>query len=214
MENVAAHRVIAAVVALLLHAGERRDGAKRTSAFAAAAGISLGLLSVLTKLTMRDFGNRGLGALATLAPWAVIAVGIFGLWLAQTAFRTGPLAVSLPLIDVGEPLVASLVAVMTFGERLGSLTVATSTGLALAGGIVAGGVILLDRSPLVQAAQARLNPAAAIERGPSRVSRTHKDGHLSPARSCVPRPHGRGTPPPPSRRVTPPSSIQTKNTEL
>jgi hypothetical protein len=117
-----------------------------------------------------------------LAPWAVIAVGIFGLWLAQTAFRAGPLAVSLPLIDVGEPLVASLVAVMTFGERLGSLTVAMSAGLALAGGIVAGGVILLDRSPLIQAAQARLNPATATERGPSPVSRTHQDGHLSPAR--------------------------------
>ena len=206
--------VIAAVVVLLLRTGERRHGVKRTSAFAAAGGISLGLLSVLTKLTMRDFGNRGLGALATLAPWAVIAVGIFGLWLAQTAFRAGPLAVSLPLIDVGEPLVASLVAVMAFGERLGSLTVAMSTGLALAGGIVAGGVILLDRSPLVQAAQARLNPAAAIERGPSRVSRTHQDGDLSPARSCAPRRHGRDAQPPPSRWVTPPSSIQTKNTEL
>jgi hypothetical protein len=135
---------------------------------------------------MRDFGNRGLGALATLAPWAVIAVGILGLWLAQTAFRAGPLAVSLPLIDVGQPLVASLVAVMAFGERLGSLTVAMSTGLALAGGIMAGGVILLDRSPLVQAAQARLNPAAAIEHGPSRISRTHQDGDLSPARGCAP----------------------------
>jgi hypothetical protein len=152
--------VICVVVAVLLRAGERRDGVKRTSAFAAAAGISLGLLPVLTKLTMRDFGNRGLGAVATVAPWAVIGVGIFGLWLAQTAFRAGPLAVSLPLIDVGEPLVASLIAVVAFGERLGSLTVAMSAGLALAGGVVAGGVILLDRSPLVQAAQAGLNPAA------------------------------------------------------
>jgi hypothetical protein len=103
---------------------------------------------------------------------------------------------------------------MAFGERLGSLTVAMSTGLALAGGIVAGGVILLDRSPLVQAAQARLNSAAAIERGPSQVSRTHQDGDLSPARSCAPRRHGRDAQLPPSRWVTPPSSIQTKNTEL
>jgi hypothetical protein len=116
----------------------------------------------------------------------VIAVGIFGLLLAQTAFRSGPLAISLPLIDVGEPLVASLVAVMAFGERLGSLTVTMSTELALAGAIVAGGVILLDRSPLVQAAQARLIPPTAVEHGPSRVCRTHKDGWLSPASSCAP----------------------------
>ena len=67
----------------------------------------------------------------------MIAIGIFGLWLAQTAFRSGPLAISLPLIDVGEPLVASVVAVMAFGERLGSLSPAMSTGLALAAGITA-----------------------------------------------------------------------------
>jgi len=153
--------VIAALVALLLGVAVRSGGVKRTSAFAAAAGVSLGLLSVLTKLTMRDFGNRGFGAFATLAPWALVAVGIFGLWLAQIAFRSGPLAVSLPLIDVGEPLVASLVAVMVFGERLGSLTVAMSTELALAGTIIAGGVVLLVQSPVVQAAQARLIPPAA-----------------------------------------------------
>jgi drug/metabolite transporter (DMT)-like permease len=153
--------VIAALVALLLGVAVRSGGVKRTSAFAAAAGVSLGLLSVLTKLNMRDFGNRGFGAFATLAPWALVAVGIFGLWLAQIAFRSGPLAVSLPLIDVGEPLVASLVAVMVFGERLGSLTVAMSTELALAGTIIAGGVVLLDHSPVVQAAQARLIPPAA-----------------------------------------------------
>ncbi len=146
--------VIAGLVALLLHVAERRDGVAQTSAFAAAAGVSLGLLSVLTKLTMRDFGNRGLGALATLAPWAVIAVGIFALWLAQVAFRAGPLAVSLPLIDVGEPLVASLLAAMAFGEQLGTLTLAMSTLLALAGGLVASGVMILDGSPVVQAAQA------------------------------------------------------------
>jgi drug/metabolite transporter (DMT)-like permease len=145
---------ITVLVALLLRLAERSGGVKRTSAYAAAAGVSLGLLSVLTKLTMRDFGRHGSGAFATLAPWAVITVGVFGLWLAQTAFRSGPLAISLPLIDIGEPLVASLVAVMAFGERLGNLTPATSTGLALAAGISVCGVVLLDHSPLVQAAQA------------------------------------------------------------
>jgi drug/metabolite transporter (DMT)-like permease len=178
--------VIAGLVALLLYAAERRDGVKQTSAFAAAAGVSLGLLSVLTKMTMRDFGNRGLGAFATLAPWAVITVGIIGLWLAQTAFRSGPLAVSLPLIDVGEPLVASLVAAMVFGEQLGNLTIAMSAGLALAGGTVACGVVVLDHSPLVQAAQARLAPSAALDCGTSRMRRIKKDGRLSPASNCAP----------------------------
>jgi drug/metabolite transporter (DMT)-like permease len=157
--------VITALVALLLVVAERKEGEARTSAFGAAAGVSLGLLSVLTKLTTREFGHRGLGAFATFAPWALIAVGIIGLWLAQTAYRAGPLAISLPLIDIGEPLVASLVAALAFGERLGSLTVATSTGLALAGGTIACGVVLLDHSPLVQAAQAGRTLSAEGEHG-------------------------------------------------
>jgi hypothetical protein len=157
---------LAAVVAVLLHSAERTDGVKRTSALAAAAGVSLGVLSVLTKLTMRDIGNRGLGALGTVAPWALVATGIIGLWLAQTAFRSGPLAVSLPLIDVGEPLIGSLIAVIALGERLGSLTVAVSAGLIIAGACVACGVVVLDHSPVVQAAQAQLTPDARPEIGP------------------------------------------------
>jgi drug/metabolite transporter (DMT)-like permease len=175
--------VITGFVALLLHAAEHRDGVRRTSAFAAAAGVSLGMLSVLTKLTIRDFASRGLGAFATLAPWAVVAVGIFGLWLAQTAFRAGPLAVSLPLIDVGEPLIASLVAVLAFGERFGNLTPATSAGLALSGGVIACGVVLLDHSPLVQAAQAQIVPPAAVERG-SRIGLPDLSGRVG-ATDCV-----------------------------
>jgi hypothetical protein len=50
---------IAGLVELLLRAAKRSDGLRRTSACAAAAGISLGLLSVLTKQTMRDFGAGG-----------------------------------------------------------------------------------------------------------------------------------------------------------
>jgi hypothetical protein len=119
--------------------------------------ISLGLLSVLTKATMHEFGARGFGGFATLAPWSLAFVGVLGLLLQQSAHRSGPLAVSLPLIDVGEPLVASAIAVMAFGEQLGRLDIAISTGLAFPGAVVATGVVLLDHSPLVQAAQAGLS---------------------------------------------------------
>jgi drug/metabolite transporter (DMT)-like permease len=178
--------LIAGLVALLLRAAGRCDGVRRTSASAAAAGISLGMLSVLTKQTMREFGTRGLGAFATVAPWAVIAVGIFALWLAQTTFRAGPLAISLPLIDVGEPLVASLVAVMAFRERLGNLTVATSTGLVLAAGLVAAGVVLLDHSPVVQAAQASLVGTAVAEPDHAQLCLGQRDAdYPSPEYKCA-----------------------------
>ena len=145
--------VVAASVSALLVAGRRANGIGRTSAYAAAAGASFGLLSVVTKATTHDFGTRGLAALGTWQPWALAAVGFVGLSLAQNAYHAGPLAVSLPLLDVGEPLVASLIAVFVFGEALGRLGTTAETVLAISVLAIVSGVATLDRSPLVQAAQ-------------------------------------------------------------
>jgi hypothetical protein len=76
-----------------------------------------------------------------------------GLLLAQTAFRIAPLSVSLPLIDIGEPLVASLLAVVALKENL-DLGTGTAAGVAISAAAVAAGVALLDSSPLVRASQA------------------------------------------------------------
>jgi hypothetical protein len=80
--------VIAAIAVTLLFTAEHSAGMRRTGAFGAAAGISLGMLSVLTKATMYEFGARGFGAFATLAPWSVALVGILGLLLQQSAYRS------------------------------------------------------------------------------------------------------------------------------
>jgi drug/metabolite transporter (DMT)-like permease len=146
--------VVGAGVAVMLRLGGRASGVSRTSAMAIAAGTTFGLLAVVTKATTHQFSAHGLGALLTWQPWALATVGLVGLTLAQTAYRAGPLAVSLPLIDVGEPLVASGIAVFAFGERLGPLGLASSTAFLLAVAMVGLGVAVLDRSPLVQAAQA------------------------------------------------------------
>ena len=150
--------VVALGVGTLLHLGRRSRGIVRTSALAAAAGMSVGLLSVLTKATTHDFSSHGVAAIGTWNPWALAVVGVIGLSLVQNAFRSGPLAVSLPLIDLGEPLVASVIALIAFGERLGALGLRSWAELLFAAIIVAVGVAVLDRSPTVQAAQAGLAP--------------------------------------------------------
>lgn len=139
--------------------GHRLRGVARTSAFAGAAGAVFGLLSVVTKATTHQFATHGIGALASWQIWALAAVGFVGMTFAQNAYRAGPLAVSLPLLDVGEPLVGSLIAVFAFNEQLGNLTVFASAVVAAGAALVVGGVAVLDRSPLVLAAQARLDPA-------------------------------------------------------
>lgn len=132
----------------------RASGLARTSALAAAAGATFGLLSVVTKATTHQFSTRGLGALATWQPWALAVVGLVGMSLAQNAYRAGPLAVSLPLLDIGEPLTGSVIAIAAFGESLGHFSPVALAAFVAGVACIGSGVALLDRSPLVQAAQA------------------------------------------------------------
>jgi len=141
---------LAVLVVLLL--APRRKGIGRTSALGAAAGLCFGLMSALTKSFTDLLHHSGIAALAHWQPWALVAVAITGLVLGQSAFQAGPLAVSLPLIDVLEPLVAGVIAVAVFGEQIGHAPAAV-VGLVLAGATVVIGVVTLDRSPLVQRAQ-------------------------------------------------------------
>lgn len=142
------------MVAALVGLTARSGGMARTSGLAAAAGATFGLLSVITKATTHQFAARGLGALATWEPWVLAAVGIVGMSLAQNAYRAGPLAVSLPLLDIGEPLTGSVIAIIAFGESIGRLGAGALVGFAVGLALIASGVAALDRSPLVKAAQA------------------------------------------------------------
>jgi drug/metabolite transporter (DMT)-like permease len=120
------------------------------------------LLSVLTKVVGHEFDDRGIAALASVQPWLLAIAAITGLLLTQTAFRIAPLSVSLPLIDIGEPLVASLLAALAFDERIG-LGGGVAAGVGLAGTAMVIGVVLLDTSPVVRAAQDTLSKAARRE---------------------------------------------------
>ncbi len=150
--------VTAVSVATLVLLASHVHGVARTSCMAAAAAVALGLLAVLTKATARDFELHRLGGLATWQPWATAAAGIVGLSVAQNTFGAGPLAVSLPVIDVGEPVVASIISMVVFGEQVGALSVVSSSVLVASAVVATGGVVMLDRSPLVRDAQRNLSP--------------------------------------------------------
>lgn len=141
--------VIAALVAVLLAAGLRTAGSVRTALYAAAAGVLLALLDALAKSAAELFRHEGLDALGHWEPYALVVVGITGLLLIQSAYQAGSLAVSLPIIDTVEPVGSVLVGAAVFREPL-----ATSWALAVqvAGGVLAVvGIVVLSRSPLVQA---------------------------------------------------------------
>jgi drug/metabolite transporter (DMT)-like permease len=156
---------VAVVVAALVVVAERgrRRPMTRASILALAASTCFGLLSVLTKVVGHQFDNHGVGTLLLPQPWLLAVAAITGLLLAQTAFRIAPLSVSLPIIDVGEPLVASLIAALALGETIG-VGIGTAVGVGIAGAAVMAGISLLDTSPVVKAAQADLDSKAARAR--------------------------------------------------
>ena len=141
---------VGGAVALLVSAGIRSGGKTRTSLYAISAALLFALLDALTKSTAGRFRASGLGALAHWEPYAVIAVGITGLLLAQSSFQAGSLAVSLPLIDTVEPVGAVLIGAVVFNEQFAPSAWALSVQ-ALGATAAVTGIVLLDRSPLVRA---------------------------------------------------------------
>lgn len=71
-----------------------------------------------------------------------MSLGIIGLLLSQSAFQSGTLTASLPVLDTLEPISAVLIGVLIFDERLAASSVTLLTQLAGAAAAVAGIVLL------------------------------------------------------------------------
>jgi hypothetical protein len=131
-------------------AGLRVTGKARVIWLAVAAGSVYGVLAALTKATVDVVANRGVGSLATWEPWALLLCGIAGALLGQSAYSSGALSLSLPVLDTLAPIVAVVIAATVFDEKLGSS--AWQLGLQLAGGALAvAGIAVLSRSSIVAA---------------------------------------------------------------
>ena len=93
-------------------------GAPRSMLLATGAGLLFGIQDGLTRRTTKAF-HDGIGpAFLHWAPYALIAIGIVGVLLAQSAFEAGPLQASLPALTASEPLSGIAVGVVVFREQL------------------------------------------------------------------------------------------------
>lgn len=141
--------VAAALGLALALAGRRIPGRMRAAVFGGGAAVIMGTQSALLQATATLFEKGAAAALTSWQPYVMAVFSMGGLLLVQSAFQAGPLAVSLPVIDVVEPTTAVVIGITAFGER-----VHLSTGsLALtAAGIVSlvGGIMLLDTSSVVR----------------------------------------------------------------
>ncbi|GAA3779003.1 DMT family transporter [Streptomyces coacervatus] len=114
---------------------------------ALAAGLLYGVQDALTRVSGQRFSEGGLTELVTgWQPYGVLALGVTGLVLVQSAFETAPLRMSLPALTAAQPLAGILCGVGFLGDRLRTDTGALAWEASGLAAIVVG-IVLLGLHP-------------------------------------------------------------------
>lgn len=136
------------VVTVVLLVAARAKGPKRSVLLGAAAGLCFGVIAVLTKTTTFLLGQGLNIAAAHWEPYVLIAVGILALVCSQSAYQSGPIAYSMPMHDLLEPMIAVIIGVTALNERIpldpGSLAI-----IGIGATLACVGIVTLSRSPVV-----------------------------------------------------------------
>jgi drug/metabolite transporter (DMT)-like permease len=138
-------------------AGRDREGpaggTRRAAVLGAAAGSVFGLTAALMKGMTGTFSG-GIGALLThWQLYGMIAAGVLGMFLLQSAMNAGRLIAAQPGLTLSDPIVSILWGVLVFDERVRGgwfIILAVASGLALAAAVV-----VLARSPLLSGESAQ-----------------------------------------------------------
>lgn len=116
------------VVTFCVFLARRSTGRVRASSLGVATAVLLGMIAVLTKACTHLFGTGGWhGLLSVPAPYLLVTLAIAATILQQWAFQAGALQASVPIMLVGEPVVAVLLGMVVLGEHL---TVHNAAGIA------------------------------------------------------------------------------------
>jgi hypothetical protein len=133
---------------------------------ATAVAVLLGMIAVLTKVSTRHLAAHGWHGLLTVpAPYLLVALAVTVTVLQQSAFHAGALQASVPIMLVGEPVVAVLLGVVVLGEHL-VVRGAGAVILALAVGAMTAATIALGRDSASVATPVAEAPAP-VTRAPS-----------------------------------------------
>lgn len=128
----------AAVTVVLAGFARTASRNHRTFLLGVSAGVLHGFTVSLSKVVAQNFVAHGvLKILLDPHLWILAAMGIADILVLQSAFQSGPLRVSLPIISVIEPVVAIGIGIVVLGETLSE----TALGAAIA--VLSLGVMLL-----------------------------------------------------------------------
>ncbi|WP_093788136.1 DMT family transporter [Actinacidiphila guanduensis] len=139
--------IVAGLAMLVTLWARRLPPSSEAALLALAAGLMYGLQDALTRVCGSIVRDEGVGALFVhYQPYAVLAIGITGMLLVQSAFEAAPLRNSLPSLTAAQPLAGIACGVGFLGDQLrvtpGALAW-QATGLVA----VVVGVLLIGRHP-------------------------------------------------------------------
>ena len=110
----AAVPVVVAVIA-----ARRTTERVRATWLGVAVALLLGMIAVLTKTCTQRYAVGGWHALLTVpAPYVLVGLAVAATVLQQWAFHAGALQASVPIMLVGEPVVAVMLGIVLLGEHL------------------------------------------------------------------------------------------------
>ncbi|MEU9128274.1 DMT family transporter [Kitasatospora sp. NPDC048540] len=139
--------IVTGLALLLVGVARRLPLLEEATLLALAAGLLYGLQDALTRSIAQDLDTAGVGGvLVTWQPYTVLAIGVFGLLLVQSAFEAAPLRMSLPALTAAQPLTGIACAVGFLGDQV-RVTPAALAGQAAGLVAIVVGVVLLGRHP-------------------------------------------------------------------
>lgn len=162
------------IVIVCIVAARRAVGRGRAMLLAVAVAVLLGMVAVLTKICTHRFAVGGWHGLLTVpAPYVLVALAVTVTAVQNGALHAGALQASVPVMLVGEPVVAVLLGVVVLGEHV-AVRGPGAIILVLAVWAMVGATVALARS------QATEQAASAM---PQRYSPVDSDVRLAAAGS-------------------------------
>lgn len=141
---------VLAGLAYLPGRGGHRPSAGRKAAFlGVAAATTFGLVAAVVKELSVHLSQGPASVFENWSPYALLLSGAVAFFLVSNAYQAGSLAASQPGLTIVDPLVASTLGVVLFGEHI-DLSPAALGGEVLAFSLVLACVVMLSHSPLVQ----------------------------------------------------------------
>jgi drug/metabolite transporter (DMT)-like permease len=139
----------------------RAIGRPRAMLLAVAVAVLLGMVAVLTKICTHRYAVGGWHGLLTVpAPYLVVVLAVAVTMVQSSAFHAGGLQASVPIMLVGEPVVAVVLGIVVLGEHL-AVRGSAALGLLVAVVAMVASTIALGRDQAPGAADAAAKDVGA-----------------------------------------------------